>query len=318
MSRKIGSCALLSLSVATLLPFDQGIKEKLSTKTKLSAKKNSTAESFTSISDQKLNTAQAFQGIIHRPNFSSYVQQFITNCEIREIERMDEIKESINLDTLLIYDLDNTVFEPVGNYGSDQWFYYLSKVYQMDGFSIEESEEKALELWNHTQSHIKVKPVESCIPTFIKDQQSKGVKTIAVTARSPATADVTIKQLTSIDVTFQESSIKNGGSLKIDHPGLNGDVLFHDGVLFVGEKNSKGEALILLLKNLNYRPENVVFVDDRRRHLEAVEKQLIAKKIPYKGFRYGAADKKVHAFNDFTSEISDNRTAGLFYMGKVL
>jgi Protein of unknown function (DUF2608) len=314
MSRKIGSCALLSLSIATLLPIDNEIGEKLSTKTKSLARTVST----TSISNQKLRTAESLRGKSNRPNFSSYVQQFVTNCEIREIERMDEIKESINLDTLLIYDLDNTVFEPIGNYGSDQWFYYLSKVYQMDGFSIDESEEKALELWNHTQSHIKVKPVESCIPSFIRDQQSKGIKTIAVTARSPATADVTIKQLTSIDVTFQESSIKNGGSLKIDHPGLNGDVLFHDGVLFVGEKNSKGEALVLLLKNLNYRPENVVFVDDRRRHLEAVEKQLIAKKIPYKGFRYGAADKKVHAFNDFTSEISDNKTAGLFYMGKVL
>jgi phosphoglycolate phosphatase-like HAD superfamily hydrolase len=318
MKRIYGSCALISLSLATLATFDGDIKEKSSTKTKSSAKKITTAESLTCISDQKFRTAHPSQGIIHLPDLSSYVRQFVTNCEIREIERMDEIKESINHDTLLIYDLDNTVFEPVGNYGSDQWFYYLSKVYQMDGFSTEESEEKALELWNHTQSLIKVKPVESCIPTFIRDQQSKGIKTIAVTARSAATADVTIKQLTSIDVTFQGSSIKNGESFKIDHPGLNGDVLFHDGVLFVGEKNSKGEALILLLKNLNYRPENVVFVDDRRRHLEAVEKQLKAKKIPYKGFRYGAADKKVHAFNDFTSEISDKKTAGLFYMGKAL
>lgn len=318
MSRIVGSCALLSLSLATLATFDDEFKEKLSTKVRSAANKITTLGSFTSISDQKLRTTQPFQGVVHRQDYFSYIRQFVTDCEIREIERMDEIEESINCDTLLIYDLDNTVFEPVGNYGSDQWFYYLFKVYQMDGYSLAESEEKALELWNHTQSHIKVKPVESCIPTFIRDQQSKGIKTIAVTARSPATADVTIKQLTSIDVTFQESSIKNGGSLKIDHPGLNGDVLFHDGVLFVGEKNSKGEALILLLKNLNYRPQNVVFVDDRRRHLEAVEKQLIAKKIPYKGFRYGAADKKVHAFNDFTSEISDKKTAGLFYMGKVL
>ena len=95
MRRIYGSCALISLSLATLATFDDDIKEKSSTKTKSSAKKITTAESLTCISDQKFRTAHPSQGIIHLPDLSSYVRQFVTNCEIREIERMDEIKESI-------------------------------------------------------------------------------------------------------------------------------------------------------------------------------------------------------------------------------
>jgi FMN phosphatase YigB (HAD superfamily) len=90
------------------------------------------------------------------------------------------------------------------------------------------------------------------------------------------------------------------------------------GVLFVGEKNGKGEVLLLLLEKLNYRPENVVFVDDRLRHLIGVEKALKSIGVPYKGFRYGGADEKVKAFVDFTTEVSDQETAEIFYMGKLI
>ena len=240
----------------------------------------------------------------------------ITSCSIKEIEKIDDIRESVNVDTLLIYDLDNTVFEPEGNYGSDQWYYYLAKVYRMDGYSKEESEEKALELWNNTQKLIKVKPVEYCTPRLIKDMQLKGIKTIGMTARTPATADATLEQLKSIDVNFEESSIHKEGAVHINNPSLRGSVLFQDGVLFVGEKNSKGEALMMLLGDLSFQPQNVVFVDDRLRHLISVEKELHQRNIPYVGFRYGGADRKVRAFDEFTSEISDKKTAELFYMGK--
>lgn len=248
--------------------------------------------------------------------FQKMTTPFMSFCDITEIDRMEDIRDSINSGTLLIYDIDNTIFEPVGNYGSDQWFYYLHKVYQMDGFCREESEEKALDLWNHTQSLIKVRPVEPCTPNLIKDHQAMGVKIIAMTARTPSIADVTMGQLKSIDVNFADSTISNTGTMRLIHSSCVGDLLFIDGVFFVGEKNSKGDSLMLLLQALNYTPENVVFVDDRLRHLEAVEKNLKSREIPFKGYRYGGADKKVRAFDDFTSEISDKKTADLFYFGK--
>ena len=231
---------------------------------------------------------------------------------------MSDISEAITGDTLLIYDLDNTVYEPVGNYGSDQWFFYLNSVYQRNGFSAEDSEEKALELWNRTQYLIKVKPVESSTPQLIREQQSQGIKVIAMTARTQETADITLGQLRSIGVSFEHSSIYDN-TLQIkqnSNDWLRSDVMLHRGVLFVGEKNAKGAVLLLMLEKLKYRPKNVVFVDDRLRHIIGVETALESIGVPYKGFRYGGADAKVKAFVEFTSEITDRETAETFYMGR--
>ena len=254
-------------------------------------------------------------------NWSCIFDSFFTFCDIEEIVTMDAVQASINGNTLVIFDVDNTIFEPVGNFGSDQWFFYLNKVYQMDGFSPEEAEEKALELWNRTQYTIKVKPVERNIPNLIKQQQSKGVKVIAMTARTGEVAAITMKQLQSINVNFSQSSLLDDGIIEIkksDNVNLRNDVLFENGILFVGEKNSKGEVLLLLLESLKYSPENVVFIDDRLKHLIGVEKALGTLNIPYKGYRYGGADENVRAFDKFTSEILDKKTAEVFYMGKLL
>ena len=254
-------------------------------------------------------------------NRSCIFDSFFTFCDIEEIVTMEAVQTSINGNTLVIYDVDNTIFEPVGNFGSDQWFFYLNKVYQMDGFSPEEAEEKALELWNRTQYTIKVRPVERNIPNLIKQQQSKGVKVIAMTARTGEVAAITMKQLQSINVNFSQSSLLDDGIIEIkksDNVKLRNDVLFENGILFVGEKNSKGEVLLLLLESLKYSPQNVVFIDDRMKHLIGVEKALGTLNIPYKGFRYGGADENVRAFDKFTSEILDKKTAEVFYMGKLL
>ena len=253
-------------------------------------------------------------------NLSSVLKSFFTYCDIEEIVTMDTVQTSINNETLVIYDVDNTIFEPVGNYGSDQWFFYLNKVYQRDGFSPEEAEEKALELWNRTQYLIKVKPVEQNIPTLIKQQQSKGLKVIAMTARTGDVSEITMKQLQSIDVNFYGSSLLKDEIIeikKVDNKSLKNDVLFQNGILFVGEKNSKGEVLLLLLESLKYTPENVVFIDDRLKHLIGVQKALGTLSIPCKGYRYGGADENVKAFDKFTSEILDKKTAEVFYLGKL-
>ena len=249
----------------------------------------------------------------------SILEPLLTRCDIQEIDSMASVNSSIASDTLLIYDIDNTVFEPTGNYGSDQWFYYLNKVYRMDGLSAEDAEEKALMLWNKTQHLITVMPVEKGIPGLIKEQQQSGIKVIAMTARTKEIAAITFDQLKSIDVSFQQSSVLKDDIILIEmksSPLLKSDLLFQDGVLFVGEKNGKGDALLMLLEKLKYPPANVVFVDDRMKHLIGTEKALGTISVPFQGFRYGGADEKVKAFDKFTSEVLDEKAVEFFYMGK--
>lgn len=49
-------------------------------------------------------------------------------ADVREIKSMAEIVPEIRSTTLLVLDIDNTLVEPVGNIGSDQWYYYLEKI----------------------------------------------------------------------------------------------------------------------------------------------------------------------------------------------
>src|SRR5205085_2431412 len=84
---------------------------------------------------------------------------------IREIKNMKEIVASIDDKTLLIFDVDNTLIEPEGNLGSDQWYDYLVRKYmEIDGLGEKAANEKAEDLWNQSQWIIKVRAVEAETP----------------------------------------------------------------------------------------------------------------------------------------------------------
>ena len=110
-------------------------------------------------------------------------------CEIHEIKNMAAIVPAIQDDTLLVFDIDNTLIEPVGNLGSDQWFYYLYKIYKINGFDEKTTQQQALRAWNQAQSLISVRAAEASIPDLIQSQQKKGLKMLALTARSVEIAD---------------------------------------------------------------------------------------------------------------------------------
>jgi hypothetical protein len=83
----------------------------------------------------------------------------------------------------------------------------------------------------------------------------------------------------------------------------NGGIEFSDGILMIGEHNSKGPALARFFKEVGYRPTRIVYADDRSKHTQSLEKEFGDSGIAYLGFRYGAADEKVRQFNDDTRDI---------------
>jgi hypothetical protein len=141
---------------------------------------------------------------------------------------------------------------------------------------------------------------------------------MALTARTLDIAERTIAQLKSIHIQFDGHSLQDK-DLKIpaSELGSKDDALFTRGVLFVGETNNKGKVLAHFLDQLHYHPEKIVFVDDKRKHVDAVEAALAKVGVPYIGFRYGALDKKVKAYNELMSEVTDELSADLLLEGVV-
>ena len=224
---------------------------------------------------------------------------------------MAEIVPELTPETLLVFDIDNTLVEPVGNIGSDQWYYYLLKAYKRDCLNCTDSEAEALagKTWTKTLETVQVKPVETLTPGLVNDQQKRGLKIMALTARGSEDAAATFKQLKEIGVDLTASAVRKE-DLATEHNGL-----FSRGVFFVGDGPDKGKTLVSFLKKIGLRPAKVVFADDKPHHAKNVDAALTAAGIPSVSFRYGAADAKVRAFNEVTGEADTLRKACLLFHG---
>lgn len=231
-------------------------------------------------------------------------------AEVREIQSMAEIASELRPTTLLVLDIDNTLVEPVGNIGSDQWYYYLLKAYRRDGLDAAAAEAKAGETWTRTLATVRVKPVEDLTPILVRAQQKRGLKVLALTARGAEDAEATFAQLQAIGLDLTGSAVRQD-DLKTE---LNG--LYTRGVFFVGEGPDKGKTLVAFLEKIGLRPTRVVFADDKPHHAKNVDAALTAAGIPCVSFRYGAADAKVRAFNEVMGEAGDKAGAELLFHGR--
>jgi hypothetical protein len=131
-----------------------------------------------------------------------------------------------------VFDLDNTLMQPKGNYGSDQWYYYLVRDLRVRGrLSSREAEQQAMTIWNRVQAGLRMRSVEpdtarSCVPSSVA-----AFITIGLTARTPDIADTTLRQLRGVGVDLARRTVPAREMAWR----AKEDVRFKRGVLFVGE-----------------------------------------------------------------------------------
>jgi FMN phosphatase YigB (HAD superfamily) len=215
-----------------------------------------------------------------------------------EIMRMHDIERQIEPGTLVIFDIDNTLIEPVQMLGSDQWFYALVEQIRTEQKVGEEvAAERAMALWNAVQADLEVRAVESSTPALLKRLAERDLPILALTARTFDIAETTAHQLRSVGIDFERHAVAGDLELALASPAK-----LIRGVLYVGELNSKGEVLVEFLRRTGLAPKKIVFVDDKRKHVESVTAELKAVGIPVIAYRYGGADASVTAFRTRTAE----------------
>lgn len=216
---------------------------------------------------------------------------------VREVTSIRQVLPAIRPQTLVIFDLDNTLMEPVQTLGSDQFFSYLVRQGTQSGLSEPVAKEKAIQISAAIQPLSKVRPVEPLMPLLIQQMQRRGQRIFALTARPQPWAPGTLRQVASIGVDFRTTApdpqVSSGGEM------INGVFFLKNGV-------DKGPALIAFLKQLNLRPSHVIFVDDKVNNVDSVSKALGQANIPHIAFRYGAADGRVKSFDPAIAEIQLN------------
>ena len=211
---------------------------------------------------------------------------------ITEVRTISEVPKKIR--SVYFVDVDNTWISAQGNKGTDAWFGHhwdlFKRVSDPDPYG------RALGLWIGAQSQIQILPVEHDTVQFTQDLQANGNLVFGLTSREPALSTLTLAQLMDVGIEpsnpFEDVSIS-----RMEHEDMKEDAAFIHGVFYVGG-NDKGKALGHLFKKLEFQPESVTFIDDKRRHVENVEQMCLSLKIAFDGFRYAALDEKVASFQE--------------------
>lgn len=237
----------------------------------------------------------------------TFIFQSFLFSEIIEIQSIHEVLPYIDPQTLVVFDIDNTLISTKQMAGGDVWFHYSLDKYASQGFGINEAVAKTLPDYMQLQHASEVVAVEDETPHLIHLLQKKGVFTLGLTGRSTELAYRTFAQLASVGIHLGKNSPRCQNLKLSSHFPLK----YIEGILFVARAH-KGESLLKVLDALEFPIERVVYIDDKMKFVKEVESVCEKMRIPYIGFRYGGFDPKVQDFDPKTAEIQH------YYFDKIL
>ena len=252
-------------------------------------------KNFFERSRKPFNTFRASAGII----LCIFISFSSTNYGlIIESDHLSSVLEHIGpRNTLVIFDIDNTLAHPTEELSSDEWFCYLVDKKMAEGFDYITSVYYALPAAYYAQFNIPLEPTEPHIPDLIARLVNNGIAVMALSSRSLFIAERSLDQLNNINITFFVPNV-NPQDLVLPMPY---PCFYKDGILF-SDNNDKGEALNCFFDIMNYHPEKVIFIDDKMKYILSVEKALQTHHIPFVGIRYSGCDERVKNFNPAKSE----------------
>jgi len=215
---------------------------------------------------------------------------------IKELPSFAELEQYIHNETLVVFDLDNTLIRPKQMLGSDEWFwYYLNK--KTDEYNDKQRALKeVLPLWQDIQASSSMQCLEPCTKHVVEALQKKGIPVMVLTTREYDFANVSVQQLCSLELDFSKTAPVKG-FVKLHKIPI---VQYEDGILFA-DNHHKGEALLHFLQQHSLQPKRVIFIDDKHTRVEEPN-VLESIGIEYLGLRYTAADKYVREFDPKVTE----------------
>lgn len=247
------------------------------------------------------------------------INLFVLTFSFSAIKTIKDLDQGLTKDvletkvpTLVIFDIDNTLIEPVQHLGSDQWFRREVannpfKNFKMSPQEIEKAgKEFALDRWRKVQSITNVRLVETGTGRAIRALQSNpNVRILGLTARPLDLAYVTRRQLKDVSIFLDNkaSAISNMDINLSDETDLNAKAGYEGGILYVGENpKGKGANLLNLLKKTNQKPQRIYFFDDREENVKDLDAALAKAKLDgldsFTSFWYQQLQAKVDKFNN--------------------
>lgn len=139
------------------------------------------------------------------------------------------ILSEIDFQTLVVFDIDYTLFRSKTNLGMPEWIHYFIEKEILMGLSKEEAFHKWYPIWLKAQEIIEIELMDDKIPQLLKELQKMSAGFIGLTARGYTSAKVTLKQLNQLGLNLDTTPISQHPiSFTFEYP-----VIFEKGILFI-------------------------------------------------------------------------------------
>lgn len=216
---------------------------------------------------------------------------------IRECSSIREVLDEAASDTLLIFDIDNTLYRTKQMLGSDEWFYEYYSLQQKKLKDKDEALASALDLWHAIQAVTQVQPMEPITAETVRQLQDQGYTVMALTTRSGHIAYTTQQQLHSIGIDMRKSAPTSTAFCLLSMP----QVQFKKGVLFTSGQH-KGRAFKQFLSQTSIRPKKIVFMDDKLSNIREMA-TVSEEGIEFLGLRFSGNDRNTQNYNPLIAEM---------------
>lgn len=193
----------------------------------------------------------------------------------RNIEHIPNIRgilSGISYDSVIVWDLDNTILQSRHELGSDQWYGALLGIAQAQlgpKFCLEVLNTT----YNQVQSLVDVQKIEHDTIKLIDYFNRIGISQWLVTARNTGLYETTQRQLEKCNIRF-----------------------IAERMLFCNGQN-KGHCLEMTFARCHYRPAHIVVIDDKQYNVQSLREAAIRMNIRFNGFVYQFLNDKVQSFD---------------------
>ncbi|MDP1836512.1 MAG: DUF2608 domain-containing protein [Chlamydiales bacterium] len=208
------------------------------------------------------------------------------NGEIIECQRLKEILPYVEEDTLVVFNINNVLTVAYQDAGSTPWAEeHIARLSKEKNISKPHATNLFIPLWHHILVNTDVELFDPDAEAMVNYLQENGVKVLALTNRYTEMAYSTHRNMRSVGIDFARTApfpedcwIKEATSPS----------KYIEGIIFNGLLNFKGDTLATFLKQIDYRPKKLIYIEDKLKHLSQVQKCIQDMGIPFLGIHFGA------------------------------
>lgn len=221
--------------------------------------------------------------------------------KILEIKSLSEIPNNQPVGTVYFFDLDDTLIDYPHMLGSKAWRSYLAKT--TDGYEQPGSHHDIFTL-SVVENH-PIGTVEAITKKWLKTLQATGYAVYGLTARERNiwfyTPRERVDVLTCAQLAYAGIDFDQNPQSDL-HLHFTQSQEYFKGIFFCN-LDSKGDYVKKLLGGRCPKPQKIIFVDDKREHVEGVSKALAELKIDYECYWYCGVDEKTRGFEPLVANI---------------